>query len=288
MKLGYLVVPLIVMVAGYSFAAAQVSEQVTVTATVPSAPPVDEPDTTIIFNGLAYPSSQVTIRQDGSIIATVPADPQAQFNVSAIVDPGIHTYSVFGEDADGRTGRASNFTLSLTKGTITTISGIFLAPTISVTASELSPGDTITVLGITVPQSTVSIFLNTVSATGVHAAAGESVYQVNAGSGGTWSRSFLAADLGVGGYSVKAKAVSPTDAISEFSSTLSFDIGPGDPCDTADPGDLNCDGFVNLVDFSILLYYWQQSNPANARADVNSDGIVDVIDFSVMLYYWTG
>lgn len=52
------------------------------------------------------------------------------------------------------------------------------------------------------------------------------------------------------------------------------------------PADLNCDGRVNLTDFSILLYYWQQKGKG-IKADINKDDIVNLIDFSVMLYWWT-
>ncbi len=51
--------------------------------------------------------------------------------------------------------------------------------------------------------------------------------------------------------------------------------------------DLNCDMHVDLVDFSILLYWWN-SKQSGIRADINKDGIVNLIDFSILLYWWTG
>ena len=48
-------------------------------------------------------------------------------------------------------------------------------------------------------------------------------------------------------------------------------------------GDLNSDGWVDLTDFSILLFYWNTSNPI---ADLNDDGIVNLTDFSIMLFHW--
>lgn len=56
-------------------------------------------------------------------------------------------------------------------------------------------------------------------------------------------------------------------------------------CDTH--GDLNKDTKVNLQDFSILMYYWLQTEPENPCADINKDGIVDLKDFSIMLYWWS-
>ena len=51
--------------------------------------------------------------------------------------------------------------------------------------------------------------------------------------------------------------------------------------------DLNKDGIVNSVDFSILLSFWKKKPPyKNPRVDINKDGKVDSIDFSIMLYQW--
>lgn len=54
--------------------------------------------------------------------------------------------------------------------------------------------------------------------------------------------------------------------------------------------DLNCDGRVNLVDFSILAYWWKRPLTAVAkqRVDFNGDGKVDLVDFSILAYHWTG
>jgi len=50
--------------------------------------------------------------------------------------------------------------------------------------------------------------------------------------------------------------------------------------------DLNCDGRINIVDFSILLYWFNRLSPPY-RVDFNKDGLVDIIDFSIMAFYWT-
>ena len=49
--------------------------------------------------------------------------------------------------------------------------------------------------------------------------------------------------------------------------------------------DLNKDGKVNLIDFSILLFNWKGSDDV---ADINQDGTVNLTDFSIMLSAWTG
>jgi hypothetical protein len=60
-------------------------------------------------------------------------------------------------------------------------------------------------------------------------------------------------------------------------------------CDACDPhGDINKDGSINIVDFSILMYFWDATPPSNPCADLNKDGTVNLTDFSIMLYWWTG
>ncbi len=288
----YVSIPLIVVVAGYSFAWAQASQQISVSAVVPEKPPFEEPDTIVVFSGIAYPSSTVTISQDGSVISLITTNSQAQFQVEAIVDPDTYTFRIAGIDQQGIEGKVSNFTLTLSEGTTTTISGIFLGPTIMIDDPEIGVGESATLSGTTAPNSEVNLTFTSTGASA--AAAGETrtaVHIANADTNGRWLQVVAADDLVADVYEAKAQAVEPVNsAVSEFSKTVQFTVFGGEPdqCDGASPGDINCDGNVDLVDFSILLFYWNQTDPANERADINSDGLVSIIDFSIMLYYWTG
>ncbi|MEI6057632.1 MAG: dockerin type I domain-containing protein, partial [bacterium] len=70
---------------------------------------------------------------------------------------------------------------------------------------------------------------------------------------------------------------------------------PASQTDTATPitgicgrrADFNCDGKINSIDFSILLYFWKTKPPfANKYVDLNNDGKIDSTDFSILLYNW--
>lgn len=51
--------------------------------------------------------------------------------------------------------------------------------------------------------------------------------------------------------------------------------------------DLNGDGKIDIVDLSILLYYFDKPAPAPEKYDFNNDGKVDIVDISILLFYWT-
>src|SRR5262249_9168572 len=49
------------------------------------------------------------------------------------------------------------------------------------------------------------------------------------------------------------------------------------------------DNVINLPDYSTLLQYWQETvsgNPAAARADINGDGNINVLDYSILGGNW--
>jgi len=50
-------------------------------------------------------------------------------------------------------------------------------------------------------------------------------------------------------------------------------------------GDLNSDGAVNTLDWSIMNSAWGTSN---TQADLNNDGVVNTIDFSILNGQWSG
>lgn len=51
--------------------------------------------------------------------------------------------------------------------------------------------------------------------------------------------------------------------------------------------DFNGDGRCNIIDFSILLYYFDKPPAVASRYDLNQDGGIDIVDVSILLFYWT-
>ena len=241
---------------------------------IPPAPPPAV--TKVVIQGKAYPLSSVTVLQDGKIVTTTIADSQANFKVEITdITAGTWTFGIWAEDKEGKKSITFSFTTSVTSGMTTTVSGIFLPPTIEIDKTLVQRGETLNILGITAPQSEISIFVSSP----------EIIKKTKAGTDGLWFHPFDTTPLDEGSHATRAKATSPEGLLSTFSQTLAFSVGREIVLITK-RGDINGDGRTNLVDFSILLYNW--GIPKNPAADLNSDGKVNLTDFSIMLYYWTG
>ena len=52
--------------------------------------------------------------------------------------------------------------------------------------------------------------------------------------------------------------------------------------------DFNGDGRCNLIDLSIMLFYYDKFGPQIVRYDFNRSSRVDFPDVSILMFYWTG
>ncbi|MFA6909482.1 MAG: dockerin type I domain-containing protein [Patescibacteria group bacterium] len=253
---------------------------VSIGAVVPDRPPPETVDATVVFQGYSSPFSPVRILKDGTQAGTITSTAGSQFSLSITTAPGTYVFTVIARDARGMDSAPTNVTLNLIDGEQLTISDIFIAPTIGSDKTVYESGDSVILSGYTVPNSTVTLTVNSDPV----------IYTLLAGANGLWSQAVAASGLDAGNHSAQAQAASGGSLLSEFSNLIQFSIQgpPANACDTAIAADINCDTRVNLVDFSIMLYFWQQTNPANSRADINHNGRVDEPDFSIMLFYWTG
>ena len=277
------IILLFCLILGFSQTKAVTSTvEISVTAQVGVLPPpplppgvgVPPPPAEVIFKGMAYPNAFLTILKNGGVAATFKAEPSGLFEKKLTgIWEGTHTFGIRAEDTEGRESVTQSFTVTLIRGTITTISRIFIPPTIELFPPEVGKGETLNIFGQVFPESQVDIFISP----------GEIVKKTIASPQGKWSFKLDTAVLKEGEYKVQAKALFGEGKQSPFSQTLSFSVIT--KCKGAD---LNFDGKVNIIDFSISLYFWGQTKPANTCADINFDGIVNIVDFSIMMYQWTG
>lgn len=235
-----------------------VTDSVTVTATVA--------DSTATFTGLAAGSSVITVKDNSVATGTILTNPSSNFSGTVVSTPGLHDFALFLTDTSGRTTPETTYLgINLPFHVDTSIINILMPPTIDLSRSSILMGETTAVLGQGSIGSTIHIVLN-----GSEVYSGilsSSDYNFLLSSGYTVGSNTIYSYLTRSGY---------TTSVNSFSKTLT--VG------NCRRSDLNCDGHVNLTDFSILLYYWNTTNP---KADINLDGKVGLIDFSIMMFDWT-
>jgi hypothetical protein len=180
---------------------------------------------------------------------------------------------------------AQSFPVTVTQGSTTTISGIYIAPTIAVDKNSVKQGDNLSIFGQTVPTSSVTIQVNSDKAIFAQTFAdGDGVYLYNLDT----------AQLEIGQHSTKSKSVYKKE-ISDYGATVAFSVTEiALPPDESGCGraDMNCDGRVNLVDFAIAGYWYKRTlSPDFAAIEggrLSGDGQVNLTDFAIMAFYWTG
>src|SRR4030042_3121192 len=126
---------------------------VTITAIVP--------ETTVTFSGVAPASSTVTIKEGVVVIGTTVTNPSGVFTRTITSSPGSHIFSLYYTDTAGRTTPETYFNgVNLPVHVDTPISNTHLPPTIALSKSPISQGESVLVFGQGAPGSTVHVFLN--------------------------------------------------------------------------------------------------------------------------------
>jgi len=244
---------------------------------------------TVILSGRAYPGSTITVLKDAQIAVTTVAGPDAKFTVSLTnLSGGQYTFSVYGTDKNANRSAPFSFPTYVTPDTTTTIGGIFLSPTISIDKSEVKRGDTLVIFGQSAANASVTIVVNSeneIFASALSDAQGVYLYNLDT------------SPLEYGGHKTKSKGAVAGE-ISPFGQQVGFIVGTKNVlipvlstrCPTR--GDVNGDCKVNLIDFSIVAYWYKRTLTGTfidiEKTMLNADGKVDLVDFSIMAYYWTG
>src|SRR3989344_649575 len=273
------------------------STEVSATPTAPASPPtgggssggggggqVNYATGGINFSGRAYPRSTITVLKDAQVAATSIADAASNFYVSlSTLSAGNYFFSVYSEDNQGNRSSLVTFPVSVTAGVVTNVAGIFIAPTLAVDKSQVRKGDDIAIFGQTTAQAEVTIQVNS-----------DEPYfaKTPSDANGVYLYNFDTAPLEYGDHSTKSKAAKGTE-ISSYSAAVPFVVGNTSIFAVLTKkkapirGDVNGDGRVNLVDFSISAYWYNRSSPSK-NVDINGDGKVNLVDFSIMAFNWTG
>jgi len=241
------------------------------------------PDATVSISGKAYPNADVNILLDGNLVGIVQADAGANFFFSnSNVTPGTVTYGFWAEDANQLRSVSYSTTFQVAQSAVTSISNILLPPTIELSERSLNAGDPLGLSGQSVPEVDISSVVNSEN---------EIITETITDVDGFWDLEVDTTTLEEDIHTAKAQffiVLDGAEVSSGFSQTLTFFIG-----DVTEgfvgSSDLNRDGFVNIIDFSILLFHWgTDGGDSDPPADINLSGKVDLTDFSIMIFNWTG
>lgn len=257
----------------------------------------------LTFHGWANPFETVVIDQNGIEVARVPVDGSASFvarfnNVAT----GEYLFSFHGESAQGDRSNAFLLPVYFVSNSMMDVAGILLPPSATISHTQFALDDVVIVSGKTVPGALATATVNSNQPV---------VVSATADSSGSYQLSIPANTLVVGSYSLVVRAIY-NGVISSPSFTLSFirtaksteesvgsipiqpvpSLKPGTSGKHCGRGDLNCDGRVNIVDFSIAAFWYKHTlNDAFRSIEVerlNGDGKVTFVDFSILVFYWTG
>ena len=234
----------------------------------------------IVFSGKAYPFSAVRILKDGQIAATTASGANGDFETTLThLTVGSYSFAVYAYDSNGNKSKTIAYARVISKDEIEEISDVIIPPTLSIDDNKVKKGNKITFSGQTAPSAKVTIYL----------ISDNDSWSLNAtaGSNGYYSYELDTDDYDEGNYIISAKATI-NGLTSEYSEEVSLTTTTNysSECSTK-KGDLNCDARVNLIDFSILIN-WFDSGNFPSKVDINTDKKVNLSDFSVMMYYWTG
>ncbi|MDP3784692.1 MAG: dockerin type I domain-containing protein [bacterium] len=250
--------------------------------------------TRISLKGRSYPGATVTVLKDGAFLEAVPVDTFGNWRLDKdLASAGTYTFSIYSTDRENNRSLTLSFTTYVSPSQTTTVSDIATAPTIVADKSEVKFGSDIKFFGYAYPASDVNVIINSE----------HSLYATTSSDKlGFWDFVFGSGNLGKGEHTTKSQFETSDGVKSPFSESLAFRIGdtnvpfgkvsrlplPAAPAAARKPGDINGDSRINIVDFSIMLFFWNQRNPQNPAADINKDGIANLFDFSIMLFWWSG
>ncbi len=244
--------------------------------------PYQSGDGRVIINGYAFPDSTVTVLVDGQIVDTTRADSSGDYSITIDeIARGVYTFGVYASGSDNVKSSTFSTSFTVTGARTSSLSNVNVSPSILLAPDPVDPGETLTVSGYSLPDATISI------ENGRNNSSIISEIQVLSDSNGRWSTTYVTSSFRTDTYRIRARAEQADGTETSFSEYTFY--GVGQSADVPLNADLNRDGSVNLIDFSILLFWWNSNGgDSDPPADINRDESVNLTDFSILLFQWTG
>lgn len=263
------------------------SDTLDVTAVVPSLNPpggasgsIANPSNSVTISGFTFPNAKVTLLKDGQVATTLIANADGTFRIVVnSLNLGSYQFSVFAEDRDGISSSPHVINAPVYTVGGYTYAGVILPPTIQTNTTTVGAGQSVVVSGYAAPGATVYIDVPGLFNLGNTVADQSGFYRFEV-------RDSLAPGL----YMFRTRAqVGITMSFYSKPIQIVYYTGvtpPPNPEQMNVCVDYNKDNRVNLIDFSILLFWFNKANPPQS-IDCNRDNVIDIKDFSLLMYFWT-
>ncbi len=235
------------------------------------------------FLGKTFPGAKVALLKDGKSQGEFTADAKGDFAISLTdLTSGNFNFVLYTQDLKGTKSKNFSRDVDAIKGKTLLVENIIFEPTIYLNKNEVRRGDGVTISGQAVYDDFVTAVIG-----------GDIVsIDLKITEDGSYFYNFDTTSLDLGKYDVY---VMTKDGLK--SSVVNFIVGEKNILavpvedlrgDISDGG--GGDGVVNLVDFSILAFWYGKKLPEDMKkiVDLTGDGVVDLKDFSILASNWTG
>jgi hypothetical protein len=267
---------------------------------------------TVTLNGKTFPNARILILRDGVISTSLVAGANGNFSVTiSNLSLGVYQFSIISEDSQGVTSSPLVVNAQVSSVSPVDYSNLVIPPTVVSSPKPTAPlngtnppstGSAGKINGFAPVGSTVQLY---------DESTGQIAGQVVVDESGKYSIDLPQDKYKIGKtYSFRAKTLfngaesklsKPVSIVLGASNTPQTDTSASSPTKDIDSPnkfvdrnkvvelctDYSRDGRINLVDFSILQFWYEKTNPPK-DIDCNGDNYIDLQDFSLLMFYWNG
>lgn len=247
-----------------------------------SGSPSNPTTAAVTISGFSFPGAKLTLLRDGGIVTSLIANNDGTFVIVVNgLNYGTYQFSVYAEDRDGVISSPYVVNVPVYAAQGYTYNGVIIPPTISTSTTQVGLGQSVAVFGYAAPGATILLDVPGRFALGSTIADGSGFYRFEV-------RDTLAPGI----YPFRTRAqIGATQSLYSRPIEITYFSGttpPGTiPPQLSGCVDYSKDGRINLVDFSILLFWFNKENPPR-EIDCNADNRINIKDFSILMYFWTG
>lgn len=232
----------------------------------------DPQDSNVVISGYFNPNSLVSILKDGITSGVTFTNDLGFWQITLSgLNPRTYIFQISGSTSNNSKVNSEVFFIEVIKGTTVKVSNVILPPKflVSETQNELF------IEGNGVPDANINIYIDDVfvSESTINSEGEFNVLLSNKYSDQDHS---ISIEMTFAGAKVMSRPVifKSKNNLPELDGCASF-------------ADATNDCKVNFIDFNLMLrsYFYE---PVRAIFDLNKNGKVDLVDFSILAYFWTG